>query len=67
MARSWWRAQKLPDEEAFVAAFEEMDEFDCPASWRPVTRESFSTMGGWKQKSLSRLLEKEVSRVSFPT
>eukprot|EP00949_MAST-11_sp_MAST-11-sp1_P000702 g702.t1 len=59
--------KKLPDEEAFVAAFEEMDEFDCPASWRPVTRESFSTMGAWKQKKLvEALAKKKFHEYHFP-
>ena len=46
----------LPDDEAFLSAFQNLSDTVCPQSWRPITRETFCRLAGWKQKRLVEAL-----------
>eukprot|EP00928_Gymnodinium_smaydae_P003277 TRINITY_DN11178_c1_g2_i1.p1 TRINITY_DN11178_c1_g2~~TRINITY_DN11178_c1_g2_i1.p1 ORF type:complete len:628 (-),score=153.59 TRINITY_DN11178_c1_g2_i1:57-1895(-) len=42
--------RRLLDDDAFVAAFDGLE--SIPKGWKPVTREKFKTLAGWKQQQL---------------
>jgi len=59
-------AQPLSTDAAFQAAFDSLGS-EVPATWRPITREKFSTFPGWKQKQLLVALANDpVYAYEFP-